>query len=75
MVKVKAKETLFNGMQRREPGEVFYVDSMEKVSKRSMDVLDDHVGEEEARAAAEGEEENGRKKGPSKLDGRIAKRA
>ena len=67
MVKVKAKETLFDGMQRREPGEVFYVDGMDKVSSRSMEVLDDHVGDEEARAASEKEEAEGRKKGPSKL--------
>lgn len=70
MVKVKAKEILFDGMQRRDPGEVFYVDNMKLVSKRSMEVLDDHVGEEEARAAAEEEEEKGRKKDKSKLDGR-----
>ena len=70
MVKVKAKETLFDGMQRREPGEVFYVDNMKLVSQRSMEVLDDHVGEEEARAAAEEEEGKGRKKDKSKLDGR-----
>lgn len=70
MVKVKAKETLYDGMQRREPGEVFYVDNMKLVSQRSMEVLDDHVGEEEARAAVEEEEEKGRKKDKSKLDGR-----
>lgn len=67
MVKVEAKETLFDGMQRREPGEVFYVDDMKLVSKRSMKVLDDHVAEDEAAAVAAEEEKNGRKKGPSKL--------
>lgn len=67
MVKVEAKETLFDGMQRREPGEVFYVADMKKVSARSMKVLDDRVSDEEAAAVAAGEEANGRKKGPSKL--------
>lgn len=74
MVKVKAKVTLFDGMQRREPGEVFYVASMKLVSERSMEVLDDHVGEEEAKAAEQDEEANGRKKPVSKkakLDGRV----
>lgn len=70
MVKVKAKEILFDGMQRRDVGEVFYVADMKLVSQRSMEVLDDHVGEEEAKAAAEEEEEKGRKKDKSKLDGR-----
>ena len=67
MVKVEAKETLFDGMQRREPGEVFYVADMKLVSKRSMKVLDDHVPEDEAEAVAAEEEKSGRKKGPSKL--------
>lgn len=74
MVKVKAKETLFDGMQRREAGEVFYVTDMKLVSKRSMEVLDDHVGEEEAKAAEQEEEASGRKKTLSKqakLDGRV----
>lgn len=66
-VKVKAKEVLFDGMQRRDVDEVFYVDGMDKVSKRSMIVLDDHVSDKEAREAAEEEEVSGRKKGPSKL--------
>ena len=70
MVKVKAKEVLFDGMQRRDIGEVFYVTDMKKVSERSMDVLDEHVGEEEAKAAEAEEEEKGRKKDRSKMDGR-----
>ena len=56
-------------MQRREPGEVFYVDNMKLVSQRSMEVLDDHVGEEEA-VRRRKKEEKGRKKDKSKLDGR-----